>query len=188
MRDFVAALLAILHDRQTPYAIGGSVASSFYGEMRATQDIDLSIQLDEADIAALVTACEARTWYISANEVARAAQTGGAFSVNDGFWKADFFVVKNDPFAATALARRQERILSMTGQTAWLLSPEDVIVHKLRWSEGKPLDKHLRDITAILSNLYATLDLAYVTHWAAEFSAGDLWAGLLDAYRGKDDQ
>jgi hypothetical protein len=46
-----------------------------------------------------------------------------------------------------------------------------------------PLDKHLRDITAILNARYHTLDLLYITRWATVFDAGMLWAGLLDAYR-----
>jgi hypothetical protein len=45
MKGFVAPLLRIFHDQEIPYAIGGSVASSFYGEPRTTQDIDLSLQL-----------------------------------------------------------------------------------------------------------------------------------------------
>ena len=54
MKEFVAPLIEILHKHTIPYAIGGSVASSYYGEARTTQDIDFSITLDEAVVGLLV--------------------------------------------------------------------------------------------------------------------------------------
>jgi hypothetical protein len=156
MREFLLRLLQVFHDQALRYAIGGSVASSYYGEPRSTQDIDLSIQIAEPGVEGLVAAFEQLGWYISAEEIIRATQTGGAFSVNDGFWKADIFAVQDESFELETLERRRTITLPLTGQTAWLLSPEDVIVHKLRWCQGKPLDKHLRDITAILNARYPT--------------------------------
>jgi hypothetical protein len=178
----VSALLQLFQDQGLDYAIGGSVASSHHGEPRTTQDIDLSIVLDEAGAAALIQACEEAGWYISPEETNRAAHSGGSFSVNDGFWKADIFVVR-DAFGLEAMTRRQQEELFLTDEVAWFLSPEDTILHKLRWCAGQPLDKHLRDITAILHVQGDDLDLDLITRWAIVFDAGMLWAGLLDAYR-----
>lgn len=182
MKEFAAAFLTLLHEQDIDYAIGGSIASSFHGEARTTQDIDLSLQLKEADIERLVKAIEAHDWYISRAEVTQAVQTGDSFSINDGFWKADCFVVKDDAFAVDAFQRRQQHMLSLTGRLTWLLAPEDIIIHKLRWVEGKPLDKHIRDITAILIAQYDRLDIARITAWAATFGAGQLWSSILIAY------
>jgi len=143
------------------------------------------IHLHESEVERLVAACEEVGWYISLEETTRAAQTGGAFSVKDGFWKVDLFVVQGDPFADQALERRQQVILMVTGETAWLLSPEDVIIHKLRWCEGKRLERHLRDIAAILSFRFESLDLDYIDLWASQFEASGLWAGLIDDYRAR---
>jgi len=81
------------------------------------------------------------------------------------------------------MTRRRQQKLFLTGELAWFLSPEDTILHKLRWCAGQPLDKHMRDITAILHVQGDQLDVNHITQWAAAFSAGELWAGLLDAYR-----
>ena len=187
MREFAAALISLLHDLDLRYAIGGSIASSYYGEPRTTLDIDLSIQLAKSDaatfVAAFAAACEALDWYVSRDEVARAAQAGGSFSVNDGFWKADLFVVGGDTYAVEALTRWRQGQLSLSEQPVWFLAPEDVIIHKLRWCAGELLDKHVRDITAILQMQAGRLDLALITRWAGEVGAGALWAALLDAYR-----
>jgi hypothetical protein len=179
VREFLLALLRLLHDHQIRYAIGGSIASSYYGEPRTTQDIDLSIQLDNAGAASLIAACQELGWYISPEETARAAQVGGSFSLNDGFWKADIFVVRGDPFAEEAFRRRREVMPFLGGKPAWLLAPEDVIVHKLRWSGGKPVDKHVRDIAAIVHAQGDRLDQAYITRWAAALGTGGLWAAIL---------
>ena len=186
MRDFAAALLAILHEHEIDYAIGGSIASSFHGETRTTQDIDLSLQLKETDNDRLVYACEARDWYISREEIIRAVQSNDSFSINDGFWKADCFVVTDDTFAIEAFQRRQQHILSLTGQLTWLLTAEDIIIHKLRWCEGKPLDKHVRDITAILTMQWNRLDKVYITRWADMLGAAELWRSLIDDFRSDD--
>jgi hypothetical protein len=182
MKEFITHLMRILHEQHLAYAIGGSIASTLYSEPRFTQDIDLSIQLNEADIDPLITACEALEWYISSDEIERAMQTNGIFTINDGFWKADLFVIGGDKFATEAFARRQQGPLSLTGETAWFLRPEDVIIHKLRWCAGKPLDKHMRDITAILSAQYDRLDITRITEWAATFDAGQLWSSILKTY------
>ncbi len=183
MKEFAAALLHMLHENQIAYAIGGSVASSYYGEPRLTQDIDLSISLDEGAVETLVAACEALGWHITRESAQEAVRSGGTFSTNDGFWKADFFVVRNDAFAVEAFGRRQQGLYALADQQAWFLSPEDIILHKLRWMQGAPLDKHMRDIIAILHVWYDKLDLAYMARWVEQFGAGGLWSGILDIFR-----
>lgn len=183
MRDFIITLLTMLHDHAIDYAIGGSIASSYYGEARTTQDIDLSILLDADAAESLAAALESPGWSVSRDNMRHAVVAGGTFSATDGFWKVDFFVVQHDSFALEAFHRRAQRTYLLTGQQAWFLSPEDVILHKLRWCEGRPLDKHVRDILAILSVWGDALDMAYIARWVAAFGIGALWAGILDAFR-----
>ncbi|MEO6467959.1 MAG: hypothetical protein ABIP21_02575 [Acidimicrobiia bacterium] len=44
----VERVAAILDDLGIPYALGGSLASSFIGEPRSTVDVDIAIDLDPA--------------------------------------------------------------------------------------------------------------------------------------------
>ncbi|WP_162909399.1 hypothetical protein [Aggregatilinea lenta] len=175
------ALLAVLQRLQIPYAIGGSVASSYYGEPRTTEDIDLSLALDADAVDPLIVAFEDLGWYVPREETARAAG-GGSFSVNDGFWKADLFVVRGDAFAEEALSRRREGALALTGERAWFLTPEDIILHKLRWGGGRLLDKHVRDILAVMVNYHVSLDYPYIEHWASILGVAGLWDSILDQF------
>ena len=52
-----------------PYAIVGSVASSVYGEPRATNDVDLLIQLARADAGRLADLFPPETFYVPPREV-----------------------------------------------------------------------------------------------------------------------
>jgi len=183
VRAFVLSLLRALGDAGLVYAIGGSVASSYYGDPRSTQDIDLSLQLEYASVGEFVARVEHLGWYISPEEAGRAAQQGGSFSVNDGFWKADLFVVREDPFDVQALARRHQGTLTAEGDLAWLLAPEDVILHKLRWCGAALREKHLHDILAILRVQGPSLDFAHISRWATELNAGGLWASVLEIVR-----
>ncbi len=183
MKEFIAKLIGILHDQRIPYAIGGSVASSYYGEARTTMDIDLSLQFDPSALPPLVAAFETIGWHVTTDQARLATQQGGTFLITDGFWKADCFVVKNDAFALTAFDRRRQGNYALLGQMVWFLSPEDVIIHKLRWSQGQLLDRHVRDILAMLRVRYIDLDVAYISQWATTLDAGDLWSCILSKFQ-----
>lgn len=43
--DLVRQVTQILDDLEIPYALGGSLASSLFGEPRSTVDVDLAIRL-----------------------------------------------------------------------------------------------------------------------------------------------
>ncbi len=78
LRLFVAAPQALA----IPYAIGGSVASSVWGEPRSTNDADLLIGLREAHIERLVARLAPR-FFIAAEQVRSAWQAGRSFNVID---------------------------------------------------------------------------------------------------------
>jgi predicted nucleotidyltransferase len=62
------------------YAIGGSVASSFHGEMRTTHDIDVLVELVPEKVSALVAAL-APEFYVDETSVREALLRKRAFNV-----------------------------------------------------------------------------------------------------------
>jgi hypothetical protein len=63
----------VLEALDIPYTVGGSIASSFAGEPRATVDIDVVAEIDEAHVDALVSALSA-TFYVDAGALRRAVR------------------------------------------------------------------------------------------------------------------
>jgi hypothetical protein len=186
---FVAAVVEMLLGCEARYAIGGSFASSVYGEIRSTYDVDLTLHIPAGKVATFVKAVTARGWYVSSESVQKAVQNGGDFQVIDGEHglKADFFVTTPTP------TPRQQRTLDRARsmpygdgeQTAMVMSPEDVILYKLEWYMLGKSEKHLRDIGAMFSD---TLDFDYVDRWVHEVDADEPWQNLKRKHRKSDDQ
>jgi hypothetical protein len=174
-----------------PYAIGGSLASSVYGEIRSTYDVDISVHLNPSHIKPFVAAFEKLEWYIFAEGIQRAITDGSSFQVIDGSLglKADFFALSSPPTS------RQQRTLDRVrrlrygdgDQSAYFMSPEDVILYKLEWYQLGKSEKHLRDISAMLSVSGDQIDPAYITHHASEIQSNDLWTQLYTTYRHNQD-
>ena len=69
MWDWLFQFVGPLESSGIPYAIVGSVASCVYGEPRATNDVDLLIQLSRNDAAKLVHAFPSKQFYVPPAEV-----------------------------------------------------------------------------------------------------------------------
>lgn len=168
------------------YAIGGSFASSTYGEARTTMDIDISIVLSESDVNRFVIAIQKLGYYVFHDAIVDAMIQNMPFNVIDASsgYKADMFLVKPTPLEQSILARSRRVVYdTATNATAVLYSPEDVIIYKLKYFLIGRSQKHLRDIGAILAVQGATLDYDYIARWAQEIGATEVWNQLLAEYR-----
>ncbi len=87
--------------------LGGSLASSFQGEPRATNDIDLVVDLEEGQVGALAAGLGAD---FDVDEVAprRAAAEKSSWNViyRPTATKIDLFVLRDSPFDRSEFARR----------------------------------------------------------------------------------
>jgi hypothetical protein len=152
MWDWLFQFLEPLERANIPYAIVGSVASSVYGEPRATNDVDLLIQLSRADASRLVAAFPEDAFYVPPREVIEVElgrSHGGHLNVMalETMMKADFYPVS--PAELEWFGRR--RALEVAGRRVWFAIPEAVIVHKLRYFREGGGERHLRDIRGMLN-------------------------------------
>ena len=185
-REFATSIIRTLDGLGFVYAIGGSFASSLYGEARTTADIDISVVLPLTDIQRFVSAMQAQGYYTFFDDVLDAVTHRQPFNIIDpesGF-KADIFVVEPTPLETSILQRRRRVIYDpQTLETAVLYSPEDVIVYKLKYYLMRGSQKHLRDIAAILIVQGDALDHGYISEWADQLGATGVWERLLAEYR-----
>jgi len=150
------------------WAIGGSLASAAYGEPRATNDVDVIVELDEGSARAL-TARLSDSFYVDADAAVTAARGGRCFNVIDerSFIKVDVFVPRRGRLGRGQLDRRQ-MLEVFPGVRVPVLGPEDVVLQKLRWYRlgGAVSDRQWRDILSVLRA--RELDVAYLEEVAAE--------------------
>ncbi len=190
--EFARSIIETLEALQITYAIGGSFASSTFGEARSTLDIDISLVLPLSEATRLVEAIQKLGYYVFLDAILDAAIWSTPFNVIDSEsgYKADVFLFQPTPLEQSVLEHRRRVVYDeKTGASAMLYSPEDAIIYKLKYYLEGQMEKHPRDIAAMLLVQGDELDYEYITHWASEIGALDVWSELLAEYRrrvGKD--
>src|SRR5258708_30917690 len=114
--------------------ITGSTVSSLQGEPRSTHDVDIVLSVKEGDIDPVLSAFPVPQYYVDRDAAIDALTTMGMFNIvdtTDGD-KIDFWVLTGDPFDRSRFARKIR--VDVLGLKAWISSPEDTILMKLRWS------------------------------------------------------
>lgn len=159
------------------WAIGGSIASTAYGEPRSTNDIDVIAALDQSHVR-LIEKRMGGTFYVDAEMIRGAIASHESFNLIDErtLIKVDVFVPARGPMGLGQLERR--RALSIGGaQTIQVLGPEDTVLQKLRWFElgGRQSERQWRDVVEVLRISGAGIDAAYVKRVAAIAGLADLF-------------
>jgi hypothetical protein len=156
------------------------VASSVYGEVRTTLDVDVVANLVRDDVAALVAAVES-DFHVVDEAVGRAVRDRSSFNLihEETLVKVDVYVPPEDPVLREQLTRSHRvALLSTPGSEVNLASPEDVVLHKLRWYEmgGRISDRQWRVVLGVLKVQREKLDLAYLERVAASLDLTELLA------------
>jgi hypothetical protein len=162
------------------WLIGGSLASSVHGEPRATQDVDMVVDLEVRHVEPLYNALR-RDHYVDADEMRSAVETASSFNAVHfaSAIKVDFFVAGDDPFEAERLARRQ-RVETPSG-VLHVDTAEYTLLRKLEWFRrgGEQSERQWRDVQAIARIQADRLDRDRLRLWAERLGVIDLLERVL---------
>ena len=157
------------------WVIGGSLASSVHGEPRATQDIDMVIDLHRRHEKRFVALLD-RDYYVDAEAVATAVQTAGSFNAIHvaSAIKVDFFVAGDDAFEAERLTHRQR--VDLPAGALYVDTAEHTVLRKLEWYRrgGESSERLWRDVLAIARIQGDRLDRQRLSLWADRLGVTDL--------------
>lgn len=170
----------VLEDLGISYFIGGSLASSLYGQPRSTMDADIVADFKAVHIDPFVSAL-ASEFYVDAESIREAIRTRRSFNLihqGTGF-KVDVFINKRRAFDDAQFSRRvKEMVLTAPERSAQFASPEDSILAKLEWYRlgGESSDRQWSDVLAMLKARPERLDLNYMEEMANQLGVADLLA------------
>ena len=168
------------------YMLTGSMASNAWGIPRTTHDLDFVLQLPPSQIPSLVAAFDSAEYFLDEAAMRSAYQPPYQFNLIHvpSALKADFWLLRSVPFEREMFRRRVKD--DWFGETIWLATAEDVILHKLHWNRITPSDRQRSDISGVVEVQRGKLDEGYLRFWATELGlATELGAALSGAWKPK---
>lgn len=171
---------------QIVYWIGGSVASTKYGEFRITQNIDFVAVLHPDHVPDLVAAWQS-DFYVDDVMIYDAIRFEDSFNIIhlDTALKADVFIAKSDAWTQQEAARRRltELVTGDVSTRLYIASPEDMVLQKLRRFRigGEVSDRQWTDVQTMLKTQRYVLEYEYMTFWAGQLGLIELLNQALEA-------
>ncbi len=184
---FLKLILEALDAAGVEYLIGGAIAEWAWGEPRATQDVDIVINLPIKAVGRFSKELEKRDMLVPADIILdtiledRADIPINAIHMHSGL-KADLYPVRSgDELRLRAFQRRQRVDYGPPIGRIYIHSPEDLILYKLIYFGVSQQPKHSRDIAAILRAKKDQIDYGYIEEWTTRLGLNSLWKELLDS-------
>jgi hypothetical protein len=178
--DAIAVALRVANSIEAvegSYFVGGSLASSLQGEPRATNDIDMVIEMPLGRIGQFVGALGS-DFEVDLDMLRDALLHGRSCNIFylPAVMKIDLFAVGPSPFDEVEFSRRRPVAVRSTGETLVLKSPEDTVLRKLLWYRegGNVSDRQWRDVVEVLRVSGSTMDAQYLSTWAERLGLSGL--------------
>ena len=179
VEQFFERVVQELERTGIPYMVTGSLASSAYGRIRATEDIDIVIAPTKEQLLAFLSSFPSDQFYADDEDALESFRQTSQFNVIDfaTTWKVDFIFRKDREFSRVEFGRRQPYVVG--GVRAYLATPEDIVVAKLEWARLGQSERQIEDAAGIIERQGTKLDRAYVEHWVNELSLQSEWKRAL---------
>lgn len=175
-RDILIDIANILNLQKIPYLLSGSFASSYYGQPRATHDIDFVVEVNQAELDRLSSALKTlgSDYVFDAHnfQSVTVAQMINIYHFVTAI-KVDFWITDTSDFSTKYSRRRSVEIM---GVPVRVIAPEDLLLTKLVWCKEVWSDRHMNDCIGIWRIQKGKLDMVYLHKRAKELAVVELLA------------
>jgi hypothetical protein len=151
-------VLGTLEEQRIPYFITGSDALTLLGPGRSTVDTDVVIRLDpDGYELRLRPALEVRGAYVAAL-LTQPGRAVGQASLGPGW--VDLIMPAEDAWTRACFERRVRLFDPSLGAEVWVISPEDLVIAKLRWDPRRG-GRQFEDAVRLIHALSLDVDLLH---------------------------
>ncbi len=176
--EIVIRVIRALDSAGISHMLVGSLSSNSYGIERSTQDADFVIELRDSSISPVAAALapEIRVNQQISFESVTMTSRYEAVHIPSGFG-IEFFLLSSEPFHQMRFERRRKSPFGPV--SAYLPTPEDVIVQKLRWYGRVKRAKDIGDARDVIAVQAGHLDLEYIRNWCDQHGTRETFERLL---------
>ncbi len=162
--ELLAWVARTLDDLEIPYMVVGSLASTYHGEPRTTQDVDVVIDPTARQVDQLLAGLDPALFYVG--DAVHALARRDMFNLIDlaSGWKIDFIIRKERAFSGVELDRR--RPAEILGVSLCIATAEDTVLAKLEWAVSGHSERQLADVATVLAVSGEHLDWDHLWRWA----------------------
>ncbi len=152
------------------------MAANFYTTPRMTRDIDLVIELREADVERVVTLFQDE-YYVDRDMVEQAVRSRSMFNMihNALVVKVDCVVRKDSAYRREEFSRRRRVLID--GEPVTIVAPEDLILSKLEWAKDGHSQLQLDDVRNLLRSV-EDIDRTYLNQWVDRLGLAALYGEM----------
>lgn len=155
-------LVKFLSAEKIKYVILGGIAVSIYGEPRLTADIDVNIIFNKKEITEFLGKARRRGFYPLSPNIKEIVDKAGVIPLKFAKGKikstCDIIIAEN---ILEYQAIKRARLKKLGTVKARVVSPEDLIIHKI--TSSRPRD--IEDLKGILIRQKGKLDIKYIIKW-----------------------
>lgn len=168
--------VSVLDKLKIDYFVTGGFAISVWGKPRTTADIDIVVKLIELKIMPLTKLLKkiSKDGYVDEDTARDAARRKGEFNFidPDTGLKFDFWVVKENEETKNEFNRRI--VKEINSRKVYFISPEDLILNKLKWYKQTDSTRHTEDIDSIFKISGKKLDKKYLEQRAEKLGFSEI--------------
>jgi hypothetical protein len=176
-KEIVRKVISVLEALGVPYMLVGSFSSNAYGLARNTHDADFVVQLGAVPISEIASRLGPAFKLDSQMSFETITATSRYFlTVPGDDFSVELFLLSDDPHDQQRFDRRREA--EVLGAPAYLPTPEDVLITKLRWSRHGKRRKDVDDAINVISVSGNRLDWPYIEHWCDQHQTRQLLEDL----------
>jgi hypothetical protein len=164
--EFLRDMVSLLTQAGIPYMVTGSLAATYHGRPRTTQDIDLVVEVDAERLRLFVESAIRGGYYVDPDDAKDALTRRSMFNILDSTsgYKLDIIIRKDREYSREEFRRR--RTTELPGGRVFMVSPEDSILSKLEWAKKSSSERQYQDALGIVLVQGGSLDVAYLRRWA----------------------